>query len=157
MYKSCSFGNIQPTAPTKDSLDYWNSEFLSIFVFKYRFCIFVFNCFELQECFITPTVSILQQVIFVGLVGVFIGNSIGQPGLRVCKLLKVYFSERSHFLVSFFLKIIIPPTLHAAEVLFFRNICDLVFSYFINTWRLKLTEFTTKGEYGIASLSDQKH
>lgn len=35
-----------------------------------------------------------------------------QPGLRVCKLLKVYFSERSHFLVSFFnfyFKLLLPP------------------------------------------------
>ena len=36
-------------------------------------------------------------------------------------------------------------TLRAAEVLFFWNICDLAFSELVNTWKVKLTEFTVKG------------
>lgn len=58
---------------------------------------------------------------FVGLFGFFYWEFRWKQqgsGLQTSESLS---SERSHFLVSFFFLIIIPPTLHAAEVLFFLN------------------------------------
>lgn len=36
MYKSCSFGSIQPTAPTEDGSDYWNSDSLFLFLIVFN-------------------------------------------------------------------------------------------------------------------------
>lgn len=107
MYKSCSLGSIQPTALTKDSLDYWSSDSVVLFLL-------VFNSRSASSPPPSPFNCRLYLLVCLG----FLLETTRPQNLRVCKLLKVYFSERSHFLVSFFFLIIIPHTFHAAFLLF---------------------------------------
>lgn len=140
MYRSCSFGSIQPTAPTKDSSDHWNSD--SVFLF-----LIVLNC---KSASLPPPFPFNSRLYLLVCLG-FLLETTRPQGLQTSES----FSERSHFLVTsfyFVLNYYSPHLTCSRSSISPKH--DLVFSYFINSWRLKLAEFTVEGEYGIVSLSD---
>lgn len=95
MYRSCSFGSIQPTAPTKDSSDHWNSD--SVFLF-----LIVLNCKSASLPPLFPFNSRLYLLVCLG----FLLETTRPQGLQTSES----FSERSHFLVtSFYFKLLLPP------------------------------------------------